>query len=213
MNKNIAVFDFCDTIYKGQSLNEFMKYYVKDKFLLKYFLNFIEFLYNKGILRSDVKKRLQLKIFTGISENKYELLCENFYSDIIKSNFNNSIIKKIREANNNGYHVVILSGGLFDYIRFICNDLPIDNIIANKMLFENNICVGGIDSPECLSIGKLTRFNESYSINRNDYFDSLFYTDHFSDSVLFPIFKRNIIVVKGNEIPLWAKSFEIIEVN
>jgi len=213
MIKYIAVFDFCDTIYNGQSLNDFINYYAKKKLLIKIYLKLLNFFNSHGILRPDINKALQLKVFRGLSKNSYENICKNFYNDIIKKNFNRQIVTKILEAKNDGFHVLILSGGLDDYIKYIKSDFLIDNIIANKMVFNNDICSGNIDSPECLGIGKLDRFNLEYSIDKHDYFDSLFYTDHFSDSVLFPIFKKNIIVTKENNIPIWAKSFDSISIS
>ena len=50
---------------------------------------------------------------------------------------------------------MVLSGGLYDYIRFIKNDFPVNHIIANQLVFYNGVCTGYIDKPECLGIGKL----------------------------------------------------------
>ncbi len=215
MNSNkIAVFDFCDTLYNGQSLNDFLIYFSKNSFIKKVYLSSINHLYKLGLLRSDIKKSLQLKIFNGINQNKIDSICFNFYQDIIKKNLNISVTNELNRLNQDGYQILILSGALSDYLKYLKFDFPISKIISNSLQFDGEMCLGVIDKPECLGIGKLEKFQQNFNLINENIIDSIFFTDHASDSILFSFFKQNIIVVKKNNIPNWVKhiNFNIIEV-
>ena len=207
--EKIAVFDFCDTIYSGQSLNDFIDFIVRENFIKFYYVSIISYLYKLGFIRPDVRKSLILKVFKNFEKKKYELVCQKFYNEVVKENFKLEVISKMLEANQKGFHILVLSGGLYDYIKFLKNDFPVHNIIANRLIFDHGLCTGFIDKPECLGIGKLEKFSKIYSTILTDYSESVFYTDHVSDSVLFPIFKENIIVTTKGSCPIWVKNLNL----
>jgi HAD superfamily phosphoserine phosphatase-like hydrolase len=162
MKEKYAIFDFCDTLVKGQSLQLFC--YFRCNKNLPYFLYFkiINWIYEIGFLRVDIKKALLLKIFKGLSKQKYEKLCEEFYNVVLRTIFIDRIKSELISAKQNGYKIIILSGGLKDYIKFIQNDLAIDLVIGNELKFNNaNKCLGIIDGIDCLGPNKISYLSKN----------------------------------------------------
>lgn len=76
-------------------------------------------------------------------------LSKDVLDEIIRDNITFSLGAKrlISGLKNNGYHVVLVSGGFNYFAEFVKNELGIDEIYANDLDFEDDKLTGKITSP------------------------------------------------------------------
>ena len=182
------VYDFDNTIYKGESVVDFFLYFLKrDPSLLKYFPKVI-----KAVVKYKARK---ITIDDAMSE--YGVMVENYCGSVDNldfhiKNFWDENIKKIKPFY---YEIrkeddVILSAGFDVVLAEMGRRMDIRNIISSETDFENAKILS-----LCFRENKVKAFREKYPDAQIDNF----YTDSLNDQPIIDIAK-NAYLVKGNKI-------------
>ncbi len=211
--EKIAIFDFCDTLYHGQSFDHFILYlyqnfevpFVKKKIVI------LSNLFTKNTLN---RKNNLLSPFKNLSKEKFEEIFLQFYNKKIKIGFNAKIIKLLLQHKSNNYKILIASGGLYEYLKYLKNDIPVDYLIATKLYFKHNLFTGKILNKECLGKNKMDMIKNNIDFSIYNMNASYVYTDHFSDLNLLRLVGHPMIVGKNDKKPTWApKNYQYIKNN
>lgn len=186
------IYDFDDTIYKGDSGVDFVKYSFKKKpflmichlfkvigVLLKYIFKAIEFKELKEYVFSYVKKINNL---------------DDFINEYVKTHTKNIKGWYIKQKKDND---LIVSASLDFYLLPLCKELNIKNVICTKYDIKNGKMIG----KNCHDLEKVNRINKEYGKIKveNGYSDSK------SDLPILELAKK-AYMVKDNKVTLLKKN-------
>lgn len=213
IKKSLAIFDFCDTVFDGQSIN--------------YFLNFLNFklpiykkIYSKlrnrlnRISSSDSKryKEYLLEVYKNISKSKFDIYSKEFYEMIIKTRLHNMVIDKLKEHQKQGYIIVIISGGFENYLKYFVEEYKIDFLFCTKLEFIDDKFTSKIDGVECLGLEKVNQLRK-LDLTKYDLENSYVYSDHHSDKPLFDLVTNKIVVKSKQNLDWIDERYDILDVN
>ena len=144
-SNNYAVVDFCDTLYYGQSLEDFIKYC---------FSRTSRYTLRRAFLKLNKKKYLNSRDYYAahlrslkIDANEIEILYQGFFRDVVVEKLNYQLIQLLKEKKYK--NIIIASGALNGYLKFLTEYLDIHSIISTHVTIErrniyldNKMCVG-----------------------------------------------------------------------
>lgn len=196
MNNRLAVFDFDDTLYHGQSLNDFLEFVYKNErnFLRKFVYKLSKQIVRYSNYSSQTNKSILFLSLKGIPSEELTKIAEMFYHEIIARKLDKSLISKLNGHQAEGDTVVLVSGGLELYLQYFARANSIDYLIATKIKFINNKFTK-IDR-ECLGLEKLNRISETIKLELYNVRDSFVYSDHVSDAPILDFFGNPFFVVR-----------------
>jgi len=206
MNKiKVALFDFCKTLVKLNTLNEFVNFCLNSKNLHIPNKKFKKILiYLKPVL-SRMKicssRQLEIKILSGFTKNNLLELGKEFYNFVIKPNFNEVVINEFYKLKKEGYYTIIISAALDVYLQYITYDLPFDKIICTELIFdERGVCLGKVKGIDPVAIGKVNKLKSTLDFYNNINFEnSYFFTDDpVGDKPLLKVVGNGFIVKNGD---------------
>ena len=187
--EKIALFDFCDTLVSFQTANEYVRFYMKNyaslgvkiKHIL-YLILSVSGIIDRLELKSkdqSVRKRLLLWQLKGCHKSKMESAAEKFYQKCIKPRVINETLSELKQKQADNWCIFIVSGGYDIYINFFALEYGIEltNVIANHLLFKNEIFIGKYDL-NCMGEEKVKLLKNK--INRENSF-VIAYSDSLSD--------------------------------
>lgn len=218
MNK-VALFDFCETLVNFQTADayvDFVREKIQDKRMLR-----IERLHNcltriKIIqcielisrYRYSINKRIKLWQLRGLQLETLQELAKDYYLKKIKPNFIPDLLDRLIELKNEGYIVLLVSGGYDIYLCYFVEEYSLAGLISTRIGFKNNICTGKFDGFDCLRDGKTILLNSYYS-------DKPTYSIAFSDSITDLPFLKWVdegFVVSRNKSQKWANEYQLNEI-
>ena len=216
----IALFDFCETIVKFQTADAFVHFVrnqSKDRrmnfvnkihsFLVKFrIFTVLENIFPK----SSLNKRLILSQLRGFSKSDLRDYAKLYYHNKIKQAFIKSILHELINKKDEGYKVIVVSGGYDIYLKYFVEEFKLDGLISTKIKFnKSDICTGEINGIDCLWSNKVKLLEIYFSGSKLDFCDSVAYTDSITDVPMLN-WVQNGIVVSNNNIKNWMKKYEII---
>lgn len=131
----IMYVDFCGTITTQSTLYKFIVFIVKRDSIIRKLKFLLYFIFNRylGLINFNA-----LKIIENLNYAKFNTYANDFYNEVIETNINECVIEKIKEKKKEGYHIVIISGGLKSYINHINKIIKTDYIIAKELIVRND---------------------------------------------------------------------------
>jgi len=186
----VNVYDFDNTIYKGDSTLDFYFFCVKKKpIILKYLPVQIGgyIAYKAKIVEKTIFKTKFFSFIKGIES--IDKMVKLFW-DYKQNNIKNWYIEKKLEDD------VIISASPEFLLKEICIRLKIDNLIASDVDSKT----GRFLSENCYGIEKVMRFSKEFPDGVIDEF----YSDSYSDLPMAKISKKAFIV-KGELVNEWKK--------
>ena len=216
-NKNrkiIVIFDFCDTIFDGQSADCFLKYIAKKLTLCEMVSFFIKrkIVYN-FIADSRLQKKYLLSSFKNMPRDMLLELANDFFNNIILKNIHSKVLEKLMWHIDSGHVIVVASGGFDIYLNFFVEYFRIDLLCCTKLKFNNDFFTGFIDGQECLGNNKVGFIKELIDLNEFDLSNSYCYSDHRSDLPIFNLVGNKIIVKNNQDISWIDNTFKILDVS
>jgi HAD superfamily hydrolase (TIGR01490 family) len=207
MNKiKVALFDFCKTLVKLNTLSEFVNFCLNSKNLHIPNKKFKKILiYLKPVL-SRMKicssRQLEIKILSGFTKNKLLELGKEFYNFVIKPNFNEVVINEFYKLKKEGYFTIIISAALDVYLQYIIYDLPFDKIICTELIFdEKGVCLGKVKGIDPVATGKVNKLKSTLDFfNDIDFEHSYFFTDDPVGDISLLKIVGNGFIVKNDDI-------------
>lgn len=139
-NKNqLAVFDFDGTLYKGDSLVDFCKFYYQKKpwRLWFFFIQLGGFLFWKiGLLSSTRFKSLFIQYLFWDSDVEIKRMSLLFWERT--NTFNDAVIERLVFYQKEGYTVVIASASPKLLIENACQKLQVNQVVGTELIPYRN---------------------------------------------------------------------------
>ena len=181
------VYDFDNTIYKGDSTKDFYIFSLKRHKKILLLLPSLAFAFIKYyVFKSGSKTQFKEKMYRFLSYCDIEKDVKDFWSTH-KANIKDFYLQQKREDD------VIISASPQFLLKPLENDFPF-TVIASKVDSKS----GKYDGENCYWDEKVRRFYEIYPDGEIDEF----YSDHYSDLPLAKISKKAFIV-DGDKIIDW----------
>ncbi len=193
MKRTVALFDFDDTISKGDSIYHLLKYDLMKRpyHIFKFIplgINYIRYLMKK-ISFEDVKAQLLFPLNTMDDEElKY------FYKYHVANHYYPHMVKKMQEHKDKGDYVILCTASSEIYMKY--SDLPFDKMIGTIIEKENNMI--RIVDKNCKGQHKVPRILkhlEEMDI-QIDYESSYGYSDSDADIPMLELVKNKIRIAK-----------------
>jgi long-chain acyl-CoA synthetase len=99
-------------------------------------------------------------LLRGITRDRLDLLGEEYFHDYIEPRLNAESINRLKEVSGFGEHVVLASHGLDHIIRPLAKHLELEHVVANRLVFRDDVATGQLEYPVIRPRQALARFNE-----------------------------------------------------
>lgn len=210
-SKNVALFDFCGTIANFQTADPFVDYVRlhSKRFAVLFFKHLHRLLCLLRIIkiltilfpRKSVNKRLYALQLRGFSYEELDQMAYGYYLDKVRPNLIVRTLDELKRRQNEGWRIVIVSGGYDLYINYFAKEYGIEmkDIICTSFKFKDGICTGHFEGKDCLFTEKVNRLNK-YMKEYQRY--SVAYSDSNSD-IPFLSWANVGYVVRKSQIESW----------
>ena len=91
--------------------------------------------------------RMLHTLLRGVSQDRLDLLGEEYFHYIIKPRLRPRGVEKLREALGRGEKVVLVSQGLDHVMRPLAEHLGVDHVVGNRLEFRDGLATGRLLSP------------------------------------------------------------------
>lgn len=217
--EKLALFDFCETLANFQTADAFIKYVrehtnsssmnLKENIrILLVRIKLITIL-ERLFRHSSINKRLVLWQLKGFSSKELELHAESYYKNVIKTNLINEVVEELLRLKKSNWSILIVSAGYDIYLKYFCLDfgIPLDNLIAVKIKFEEGICMGVFDGGDRLW-DKTEKLDQRYQKSN---VKSIAYSDSISDVPLLQWANEGVVVRRVDK-NRWDSEFKYREI-
>ncbi|WP_249029562.1 HAD family hydrolase [Tannockella kyphosi] len=185
--RRVALFDFDNTLIKGDSIHKLVLYYLKQNpisFLYLWKVAYYYICYVLGIFRIEKAKDALLFPLKKMSTKEIDLFIEK---EIVPNLYEN-VVQELEDKKEQGFLIFIVSASAEKYLKRI--PLPADYFIGTR--YKDNQLVG----KNCVSINKVPRIEkvlkeENIEI---DYDNSYGYSDSPLDIPMLDMVKNRIQV-------------------
>lgn len=201
--EKIVFLDFCGTCVPFQSADRFVQFVISHyatiavrcrsvllKILVK--LRLVKRIERWSKQRITTKKLILFQI-KGLSKKVIDEAAEQYFLQIIKPALIPEIMDEIKAKMQDGYRIVIVSGGYDVYIRYFMNHIggKADDVLATPLIFVNGIFTGkmGLD---CMGENKVSYIRQHFDFEK---IYSIAYSDSPTDMPLFEIADKAYFVV------------------
>lgn len=206
MNKGtkILLVDLCDTFYPCNTTMGFISYVIKRDSLIvnSYYLKVISSIIFK-ILKIDIKRLLYLKKIKGKTKRELSHLADSYIETLTP---NEEVIQKIKEYQDLGYKVIIVSASLDPIVKSVVSKFGFDGYESTTIGYSNDLCTGKIIKD--LLGNKATIVRKIKEANNR----VVFITDNMSDDTCIEYCDKFYAVIpKGKRETFWErKNVQII---
>lgn len=213
----VALFDFCETLANFQTADKYINYVQSHSVPTN---TFIRSLYNAlnqfrilGVLRrifpkKSVDKRFILRQMRGRTCEEMDRLAKEYYEYKIKPNLIVPIIQKLMELQDEGYEIIIVSGGYDIYLKYFAKEYDVKYVLSTTIEFKNGICTGRFYGKDCMFDNKIDYIN---SIVKGNYEKWYAFSDSITDLPILELV-GNPVVVSKHQSQKWAKQRNIKQI-
>lgn len=217
--EKVALFDFCETIANFQTADAFVDYVrqesnnncmlIKEKFRLFLIKTRLLYIIARFFRRSSINKRLLLWQLRGFDKEQLEIYAASYFSNIIAPNLISIVVERLKEYQNNGWHIYIISGGYEIYLKYFCReyDIPEENLISVKIKYSGSKCLGCFDGGDRLW-DKTKKLDEI--LNKNEIY-SVAYSDSITDLPLLTWANEGFVVRRADK-QQWSNNLKLKEI-
>ncbi|MDA8769642.1 HAD-IB family hydrolase [Schleiferiaceae bacterium] len=216
MNKpiKVAIFDFDDTLFQGQSHSHFFRFLKRTPVSLHKKIKYYLRCYVCNVSDNDrEKKEMALNLIEGMSFEQVTNIADSFYSKVIKQRLNYNIVEFAQFLKSKNYILVLASGGFGIYLENFVSEYKFDIAVTSNVLFDNNVFCGKIDGDECLGEVKSNLVTQALNEYSVDWSKSVAISDHISDIPIFNLVANKLVVDFGQDITWISSAYNVIKVN
>lgn len=213
MAQKLAIFDFDDTLIRGQSFDEFIRFiYERESNVLRKILyKLSKILIRFTSFSSKTNKYILTRFMAGTPIGVLQYRAEEFANFYLEKKIIDSVYEYLQYHIQVGDTVVIVSGGLDLYIRIFAKKHNIQYSVATQIIDSHDQFKSiGI---ECLGHEKIVQLSKILDLEMFDKENSHVYSDHVSDLPLLEYFgKPHYVVHYTALIPdiIMKKKWDII---
>lgn len=167
---DLALFDFDGTITNKESIKEFIRFVLGDRFFAK-MLPIIPslVLYGLGIYGNKQIKETALSLsIAGMEVEQLSLIALEFSRIILPQIIRLEAIKRLQWHKERGDYVAIVSAGLDIYITPWARENGVDKVIAMALEIKNERCTGRLIGENCYGEEKVRRIKKEINLDKYD---------------------------------------------
>ncbi len=194
MKRPVALFDFDNTLARGDSIVQLVKYGLKRYPLYIFYLILTGVFYLGYLLHISSLERAKSNLLYPLRFMSEDEL-KDFYQKEVASHYYPHVIEELKQRKEEGCFVIVCTASCETYMRY--HDLPIDAMIGT--IYEN----GKIQGKNCRYENKVPRILDCLSKNgiEIDYDRSYGYSDSYSDKPMLTLVKhKKRIMLKTGKI-------------
>lgn len=194
MKRPVALFDFDNTLARGDSIVQLVKYGLKRYPLYIFYLILTGVFYLGYLLHISSLERAKSNLLYPLRFMSEDEL-KDFYQKEVASHYYPHVIEELKQRKEEGCFVIVCTASCETYMRY--HDLPIDAMIGT--IYEN----GKIQGMNCRYENKVPRILDCLSKNgiEIDYDCSYGYSDSDSDKPMLTLVKhKKRIMLKTGKI-------------
>lgn len=199
-----VILDFCGTVVDFQTLNPFLLYVLRKKKPIRFKLfncpfvekvcNYFTFRSRKFGYGSYLFKEMLIKQTKGISEEEMYNAGKEYFEKMVRPRYIGVVIELLKRCRQQGYTIIVVSGGSKYYIRYFCEEFGIKDCITAEIKVSNGIIKGKL-LDDCLGEHKVLRLDDylGRQKQKRDFYD-VSVTDSISDLPLLKKSKKRIVI-------------------
>ena len=191
----IAYVDFCNTLYKGYSLGEFLTFIAQSKggaFKLKLFLS-------RVIARLTGNEVFKLGLFQQLADTELKAFATGF-AQVNNHKLFEPVLSYIQQLESQGYSIVIVSASVSELLEQFQYPFKVDAILAVNAKESKNGTVYGEE--------KVSAMQQWESQLGTEIESRIAMSDHESDKPMFDYCDKVIVVNPLNsELLSWAEQY------
>lgn len=164
-HKNLALFDFDGTLYRGDSFTGFIFYARSKRHIFKHglkILPWIQAYYLNLYPANAMRPKLFEAIFSQTSLEELQPLVEDYALRLI-SRLNPALHQQLLKHQAQGDDVVLVSASVDLYLIEVCKLLNID-LICTETECINHTLTGRYSTPDCSELQKSIRIQARYQL-------------------------------------------------
>lgn len=200
--EKLSVYDFDKTIYNGETLNDFYRFYLKEKPLKFYTIFFQSFYFLLYILRIISLERLKekfLKFLNGIEIEELKNLIDRFWKTREKK-INPWIYNEIEKNRRETDILIAISASPTFLIERKLKEIGFDVVIGTDFFITGEKFSSEIISKNCKNYEKVLRLDKWSDSKGITYKIVNFYSDSIADKPLFDIAENKFWIKNGTII-------------
>lgn len=203
----LALFDFCDTLVSKQTYIDFTQFACHEYWSVNRFIknSAHRVLKRANLIHSSSYKFKQTSLLKGLTRHELADLSEK-YCDYLQAFEITKVLTLLKQHQQQGHTVVIISGGLSVYINTFAKRHDISHVIAVDLEFIDSVCTGKLLNGNCMGLQKVFRLKSYFKKFDYNLAESYFYTDHSSDLPLLALVGNPVVVDCGQDLT-WASFY------
>lgn len=220
INKQIVIFDFCETLVDFQTADAFVDY-VRNNLKLDIINRresigkWIRSLRIVGyadalVFHQSILKRLKLWQLKGIPEKKMKELAAGYYNQQIKPHLIGDTLELLKKHQKEGCQIWLVSGGYGIYLNYFSQDYGIDQTISSDLEFRKGISTGKMKGLDCMRNSKVKLLYKNLTNTIDDYRIVASYSDSKTDVPILNVAEQGIVVSRKPQS--WVKKTKYKEI-
>ena len=200
-----AFFDYCETIYPGQSLQGFISKLHQNIAPQTARATLQKKLLSLPIGSKNYKKYAFASL-KGSEKSLIENVGKDFFMTHLREKHYQFMLGTMQSYFEKGFQVTIVSGGCTEYLHHMLDYNFIDNVIATSLIYDTNERLIGFPSIECLGAQKIRFIERKFKGQIIDWSSAIFYTDSESDLPLLKKVGKGFVVGPSSSPPPWTMN-------
>lgn len=217
MQEPYALFDFDGTLIRGDSIISFCFYAVRKRLcsplhLLK--AGALGCLYGLKCISAEKSKQGALSFLKGKTEADVKKIAQGFANDVLIPNLYPEGVARIRQHQQNGVKVWLISASTAFYLQPVKEYLKLDGLIGTRMhVDENGVYSGLIDGHNCRGVEKTLRLAEVLAASDSmvDYAASYAYGDTAGDIPMLMLCQHKTAVNPRKKLTLGLEGADGVQ--
>lgn len=192
---NLVFMDLDDTVISTNSFNRFIMYIYGTDIRGGALWNLLKasILRKVRLIDSEEFKDGVLRPLQGISEDAFEELCASFALGL-QNYLVRDAVDTIREHQESGDHIVLITGALYNYSCILARALGIMQVAATRIEVSGSRLTGKIVRPELLGEHKAYIACKIANSSKNKYEKVIAYSDSITDLPLLCLLDHGFLI-------------------
>lgn len=199
-SKNLALFDFDGTLCSKDSFTGFIFYSLRKRHIVRQgikILPWIQGYYLNLYPAHAMRPKLYRAMFSNSDALDVQRIAEEYAEKLLDS-LNPVLLKQLREHQNLGHDVALVSASVDLYLKPICQLLGID-LICSEVEIKNQKITGHYQTADCSGEQKKLRILEKF--NLQDYANIYAYGNSFEDQEMLELANHRFMVGNDADLP------------
>ncbi|MDE1330419.1 HAD family hydrolase [Vibrio aestuarianus] len=209
MRYQCAFFDVDETIISFKTMFDFLKYFYdytqgeKGNIIFEQYMASVKNDWKFDRPREEINREYYMH-FEGVSVQLLDECIQNWYQskriELADNFFIEPVIDEVKKLCNDKTPIVLVSGSLYELIKYVANDIGATTILATRIESNNGVYTGHIIPPQTIGEGKAEVVHGHILKNGLDKAQCIAYGDHYSDFQMISTVDHGVIVSNNKTI-------------